>query len=472
MNETKYLAKNIGFLTISQFGTKLLSFFLVPLYTSVLTTSDYGTYDLFTVTISLMIPIFTSNIADSSLRFALEKTTNKNQILSISIKFFSRSLIFFFITLVINRIFNIFSIVNDYAFLLFIMFAINAINGIMTNFSRGIDRVKDMAISGGICSVVMVCLNILFLIPLHMGLMGYFLANIFGTLSQSIYLFVAIKAWKYFDFKEPNSLLRKEMLNFSKPLIANNISWWVNSVSDRYIVTWLSGVAQNGIYSVGYKIPSILSIFQTIFNQAWTLSVVRDFDPEDSDGFFTNMYNLYNFCIIFICSTLIITTRFLAYILYAQEFFTAWRYVPFLLIAIVFGALSGYIGGIFTAVKDPKIFAQSTMIGATVNIILNLCLVSIIGPLGAAFSTAISYWITWVLRMICVKKYIKMKLNLVRDCFAYSILLIQSFLLFVFENESIKLYLIESLLLVILMIIYKEEIKKIFFKVIHIVSKT
>ena len=34
---------------------------------------------------------------------------------------------------------------------------------------------------------------------------------------------------------------------------------------DRYIVIGLCGVAANGIYSVGYKIPSILNIFQTIF---------------------------------------------------------------------------------------------------------------------------------------------------------------------------------------------------------------
>ena len=43
----KYLLKNIGLLTLSSFATKLLSFFLVPLYTNILTTTEYGTYDLF-----------------------------------------------------------------------------------------------------------------------------------------------------------------------------------------------------------------------------------------------------------------------------------------------------------------------------------------------------------------------------------------------------------------------------------------
>ena len=58
----KYLAKNIGVLTISNFATNLLSFFLVPLYTYILSTEEYGSYDLINTTIGLMVPILTINI--------------------------------------------------------------------------------------------------------------------------------------------------------------------------------------------------------------------------------------------------------------------------------------------------------------------------------------------------------------------------------------------------------------------------
>lgn len=43
MKKYKYLFKNVGLLTISNFGSKILSFLLVPLYTSLLTTGEYGT---------------------------------------------------------------------------------------------------------------------------------------------------------------------------------------------------------------------------------------------------------------------------------------------------------------------------------------------------------------------------------------------------------------------------------------------
>ena len=42
----KYLLKNTVIFSIGNFGTKIISFFLVPLYTNILTTREYGTVDL------------------------------------------------------------------------------------------------------------------------------------------------------------------------------------------------------------------------------------------------------------------------------------------------------------------------------------------------------------------------------------------------------------------------------------------
>ena len=83
MKEVKELAKNTGLLAIGQFGTKLLSFFLVPLYTYVLSTADYGTYDLMNTTVSLLVPILSLNICDSALRFPLDKNVDRKQVFSI-----------------------------------------------------------------------------------------------------------------------------------------------------------------------------------------------------------------------------------------------------------------------------------------------------------------------------------------------------------------------------------------------------
>ena len=81
-NRYKYLIKNTGILTISSFSTKILTFLMVPLYTSVLTTEEYGTYDLAVSTVSLLIPILSVNIVDGVMRYSMDSRYDRADIFS------------------------------------------------------------------------------------------------------------------------------------------------------------------------------------------------------------------------------------------------------------------------------------------------------------------------------------------------------------------------------------------------------
>ena len=291
-------------------------------------------------------------------------------------------------------------------------------------------------------------------------LIGYFLANILGPLIQSLYLIIRLHVVSNVHFCQKYSLEKKEMQNYSKPMIANSVAWWVNNASDRYIIIFFCGLAANGVYSVASKIPSILNIFQSIFNQAWTLSAVKDFDPEDKNGFFTNTYKAYNCFLVILCSAIIVADKILARFLYAKDFYVGWRYVPWLTIAIVFGALSGYIGGFFSAVKNSKIYAQSTIIGAISNVIMNIIFTPVIGPLGAAIATAICYFIVWAIRYWHSKRFIKMKINLYRDLLTYILLAVQSLVLLTISEDTL-LYGIEIGLFILIVLLYIQEILQI-----------
>ena len=452
----KYLFKNIGLLTISQFGTKLLVFFLVPLYTSILTTEEYGIFDLFNTTIALLIPILTLNIMDSVIRFALDKDSDPACILSMSLQVFFKGILFFIFLLIINRFFHIIPVINHYIPVLVWMFLVTGLYQIISNFSRGIDDVFAVSVAGVLSSAVSLTLSVLLLVAAKWGLKGYFYANIAGPAAALCYLAIRLKIWNYICFTNVASDLKRQMLSYSIPLIFNSVSWWINGASDRYVITALCGMAANGIYSVGYKIPGILNIFQTIFNQAWALSTVREFDSKDKSGFFTQTYKLYHFGMSIICSLIIVFTRLIAAILYAKDFYQAWAYVPFLTISIVFGALSGHIGGIFTAVKDTKAFSLSTSIGAVVNLLLNFILVSAFGPLGAAIATVFSYFLVWQIRILLVRRHIKMQLSLLHDYLTYIILLLQSILILAFD-DSIGLYVILAALTGCIVFLYRKE---------------
>ena len=464
MKKYRYLLKNIGLLTISSFGTKLITFFLVPLYTSILTTQEYGTYDLFNTTISLLIPILTINIQDGVLRFSLGADREKTaQVFSYGVKLVGVSSLLICIFAWVNQYFCWVKIFAGYPLFFVLLYITTSYNQIFMNIARGVDRVADVSIAGVISALTGCLLNIWLLVFVKIGLNGYFIAAIGTALAPCIYLGFRLHLGNYLR-RNTDEQLRKDMLAYSAPLVLNAIGWWINSASDRYIVTWICGVAANGIYSVGYKIPSILNVFQTIFNQAWVLSSVKEFDPEDKDGFFVNIYNIYECLMVGVCALIIVFTRFIARILYAKEFYNAWVYVPFLTISIVFGALSGLIGGVFAAAKDSKIFSISTLVGAAVNTVLNVLLVMNIGAIGAAIATAISYTVVWAIRLICVKRHMTLRVRLGRDIASYLVLGALTGILFLPISRGIYV-LLAIVLLALLVLLYRGEAEQVMRKI-------
>ncbi|MST82531.1 lipopolysaccharide biosynthesis protein [Bilifractor porci] len=462
----KYLAKNIGLLTLSNFATKLLSFFLVPLYTSILTTADYGIYDLFNTTVGVLLPILTLNVQEGMLRFAMEKDYNREAIVTVGIRHLLIGSAITAVGLGVNGIFGVSSMLKTYAIFFFLMFFVQALGGIVPFYIRGIDRIGDLSISSVVASAVTIGCNILFLVGFRWGLIGYFLANIVGPLVQCIWLATRAHMFRDTHLTRKYKKESNELLDYSRPLIANSIAWWVNNASDRYVVTFFCGVAANGVYSVASKIPSILNVFQTIFNQAWALSAVKDYDPEDKSGFFANTYRAYNCTMTIVCSAIIVLDKILAKFLYAKDFYVAWRYVPWLTMAILFGAMSGYIGGFFTAVKDSKIYATSTAIGAVTNIILNLVFTPILGALGAAIATTVCYVEVYAVRLVQSRKYIKLRINFIRDIISYILLAVQSIVL-LFVDATIPLYGILVGLFVVICIMYIKDIGLMVRNVLH-----
>lgn len=457
MSGIKFLLKNIGLLTISQFSSKILSFLLVPLYTSVLSTEEYGIYGIYSTTISLLVPILTLNLSEAALRFSLDKKYEKNKIFSFCLKYILVGTTIICCFTIVNSIFNIVPMLVQFSVYFVLMFITTAMNCLIMAFARGIEKINALAISGFIGTVGVLFFNIFFLLTLHQGLKGYFLANILGTTVQMLCLTVALQLWKYITLKRDNNEYKREMIHYSMPLVGNSVSWWINDASDRYIVTWMCGVEQNGIYSVGYKIPSILNVFQSIFSQAWTLSAVKEYESDNKETFFSKTYTIYSFFMTSACLVLIIFDKQIASILYAKEFFEAWKYVPPLLIATLFGALSGHIGGIFAAVKDTKAYATTTIVGAVCNIVLNLLFIRVIGVMGAAIATLAANIVVWMLRYIKARQYIKMDIYLSGCTISYLLLGVQSMILYITDKVDM-IWGSGIIIFLLIMLVYRKEI--------------
>ena len=297
----------------------------------------------------------------------------------------------------------------------------------MIQCSKGLELVTDMAFSGILGTIVLLLSNILFLLVFNKGLSGFFWANVLSQAIPAIYLTFKVNIFKYIKVKARDNHLRIEMLNYCIPLIFSVIGWWVNNAADKYVVTLICGAAANGILSVAYKIPSILNTFQSIFIQAWQISAVKEFESVDSQEFYGNIFVLLNVLMGVIAAVLILLAKPIAIILYANEFYSAWRYVPFLLVTNVINSASGFLGPILSAMKDSKSMAKSAIYGTLVNIFLNIVFVKYFGVQGATVATAISSFAIYYVRRRAVKDNIKIT-SIWRVYTTWMILCIHSFI--------------------------------------------
>lgn len=459
----KYLFKNTGLLFISNFSSKFLVFLLVPLYTNVLTTEEYGSYDLIYTAVQFIVPFLCLNMIDAIMRFSIG-TDKKHQKITftIGIKYIFIAIIAsLIITNFATKLFNIYTL-EKYKTEFLLLFAAYIIHAFIVQFARGIDDVLGMSIAGIISTFVMLVLNIVFLLYFKFGIYGYFYAMIISSFVSSIFLFVRNRMYQY--LKRGYNFFKiyaeeKEMLRFCLPLIFITLSWNINNFADRYTVTFFNGVAANGVFSVAYKIPAILNTFQAIFIQAWQLSAIREYNATDGEIFYRKTYQCCYVGMVMLCSTVIIFTRILAKILFAKEFYKAWVYVPVLLIYIVFNTLSGTIGAVFTAVKDSKTLAITGILGAFINIILNVLLVYLYGPMGAAVATLISSIVIWVMRMVASRKYIVLKLRYIRHMSGFIILLSQAILMTL--STDIRIYILQILLWILLFLLCLFETRSV-----------
>ena len=463
MNDYKYLIKNIGILTVSNFATKFLSFFLLPLYTGILSTEEYGTFDLYSTSISLLYPMLSICISDSVIRFLLERNKDKESVILISAKYVAVSIVAFLFLLEANVITNAVPALNTYKIFFILMYIVTVLNSWLSGVARGQERIKDISLASIISSIGTILLNIIFLVWMKLGIVGYFLATILGTSMSIIYYVYVTNIFQSIHTVTKDYNLDKEMRKYGTGLMVNSISWGVNNSLDKYMVLYMCGIAANGLISVAYKLPTVLSMIQNLFEQAWVLSAVKKYNKEDADGFFVRTYNLYGFVMAIAASAIIMFTKILSALLFKKGFYEAWSMIPFFSIAVVFSAAAGFCGGVFAAQKRTDIISKTTFIGAIVNTILNAVLIFSFGVIGGAVATMISNAVVMIARLFYVKQQMNFQIRVVRDVLTYSILLFQTLILLLC-NSKIQ-YVLQLLLLVLIVLLYNREVLAVLKKV-------
>lgn len=465
MERYKKLSINTLLFVLSNFGSKLVTLLLVPYYTYMLTTEQYGTIDLLTTTLSLVIPVITLSISDAVLRFAIKSEYDCETVFTNGLMVCCLSSIIVLLSIPILCYISIFNGIEiDFAVLLIAQIFYQFFN----QFCRGIGSVKVVAISGFLTTLSMLTLNIIFLTGMEMGVQGYFRALTLAYLISILFQIFTQKVWRYVRMGKISKTVLKVMLGYCIPMIPNSIMWWITDASDKYMIAFFVGVSSNGIYALAKKIPSILSMLHSVFFQAWQLSAVEESEAKDKSYYYTTVFNMFS-CVMFlgISFAIFIIKPFLK-IFVDEAYFSAWKYVPFLLIAVTFSSFSGFLGTNYVAMKETKGIFKTTVYGAISNVLFNALLIPIFGMNGASVATCISYMITFVVRNRDTRKFVKINYKIKYNVVCASLIILQIIFLFIFKN-IIFIIAIEALLFAVILALslysYKDLMMKLYLKI-------
>lgn len=401
-NRTKYLFKNTIIFTIGNLASKLIAFFLIPLYTNILTTKEYGTIDLVITICTIAVPVLTLNIMEGIMRFNLDEKSNKNKITKIGILILGCGVVIGLILIPISQRFNQ---ISHLSLLIYFYVIASASSQIFLADLRGKELLLQYSIGNVLNTFLIAVFNILFLLVFKLGLSGYLLAYAISNLLISIYALIVGKGFLAFNEKIDIVKMR-EMLKYSIVLIPNSFMWWIMNSSDHIMVTSMIGVAENGIYAISYKLPTLISTFTGIFNQAWSYSAIKENGSTDEEKYNNSVLNhMISIVMIIGVAMMVIVKPFLK--IYVQEnYFEAWKYTPFLIIGCVYLTLGTFMSTSYTVHKDSKGYLISGSFGALINIMLNFVLIPIIGVYGAAIATCLSYIFVFIFRVFHTRKYI------------------------------------------------------------------
>lgn len=410
MSKEKELIKNTGIIFFGKFCTQFLSFLLLPIYTNYLTTSDYGYVDLIQTYVALLIPIILLRLDSSVFRYLIDERSNdkeKNKTISTSMFFMLIQIVLFcFIFIIINEIFQF-----KYGIYICINVIFVALSNIMLQIVRGIGDNMGYSIASIITGIITILLNIIFIIFLKGNASYILIASSIANLICFIYLYLRNKIYVFSKFKNIDIKKMKKMLKYSIPMIPDGLSWWIVNVSDRSIISSIMGISANGIYAISSKFSNILSAIFQIFNMSWQESASLNINDKDRDKFFNNILNTCYEVFFSICILIMVIMPIIYKIFIGKDYIDSYIYIPILLLANLYNAVSNIYGGVYIAQKNTKKVAKTTMTAAGINIIINIYLIKKFGLLAAAISTLISYIVLSLYRFSDIKKEINMKLN-------------------------------------------------------------
>ena len=421
----KLLFKDTLVFALGSLGSKLILFFLVPLYTNFLTKSEYGKAELVNTFASLVIPFSALAINEAVIRFGMMKNGKKENVLLSSYIILASSVVSSFLICYVLRFYPPLA---DWWLYLFAHVVLSNVSEVERCYLKVKNQNKKFAIISIIQTAILALSNVLLLTVLRTGIKGYLISSIVAIGSSAIITFFAAGIPGDLKTAKLDLGLLKQMVIYSSPLIFTSISWWVIHSCDKIMIERMVDDSSLGLYTAASKIPSLINVIIAIFNQAWGLSSIREFESGGDSHYYADVFDKFSILLFMAAIGFTSIMKPFMSIYVGKEFTDAWKYVPLLLSSAVFYSISAFIGSLYSALQKSINNMWTMILCAISNLLINFLCIPYLGVWGAIIGTVGSYFIIAIIRVIDIKRLMTFKISDFRFITNIAIMLVHAIL--------------------------------------------
>lgn len=388
-----------------------MGFLLLPIYTSVLSTKEYGIVESLYI-LTMVLTIFFSLASERSMfrlyydyKTILDKKLfigNLSMIVIIA-SFCLLGLTFLFsnqVALIFKDIpFNPFFV---FAILTSFLMAFSFIPQTLYQVEKQPVKFLMLSISTFIASTIFI---LYFILYKEQGAIGLIKGRFFG------YLFVlplnSLIIYRASSFKIKIRVI-KNILSFSLPMIPVLLTAWVLNMSNRIFIEQYFSLTEVGVFSLAFRISSIATVVLgglfTAFNPVFYSLSNDTANIEQSRNKLYNLCKIISFIVLFTCFSVCLVSKEVISIFFDKSYDEAIVLIPLIILSILFVNISGFFNLMIYQEKKPKIIMYISILGAFISILLNFLFVPSYSMIGAACASIVTAFIILVCKYIYARK--------------------------------------------------------------------
>lgn len=396
----KKFTKDVGLVGIAQIVTTLKGLILLPILTKTLGAELYGIWALILVTVSLLMPLALLQLGFAMTRFlAAERDKEK-----ISKGFYSIFAASSFTAFVLS--FMIFIFAEPLAVAVFggadaayfvklaaFLVLLTTLDQVIIEYFMAFRQVERYAVFRILQTIGEIAL-IGYLVLSGYGLFG----AIISLLIVKAVLFAAgfLVVGREVRITTPSISLIKSYLPFSLPLLPYSLCQWIVNSSDLYVIGYFIGTNAVGIYSVAYGLGTLVTFSFGALPVVLLPAITNLYENNKIQEVKTHLKYSLKFFLIFAIPSLFglsILSKSLLRTLTTSEFIAGYVIVPIVGLGMIFFVCNYIFIQILIILKETKTVALIYGLSASINMVMNIILVPMIGILGAAIATLMAFLI-------------------------------------------------------------------------------